>query len=245
MQPLFHFGRYILMLNATFSRPENRRMYTREILRQIVSMGIGSLGIVCVISFFLGAVTTVQTAYQLVSPLVPLYVIASIVRDSSILELSVTVMSLVLAGKIGSNLASELGTMRISEQIDALEIMGVNSKSYLILPKILGAMVAIPSLVIISTAVTIFGGYFVTLFTNILTPEQYIYGLHDSFVGFNVTFSLIKAFSFAFLISTIACYYGYYTEGGAFEIGNSSTKAVVWSCIFILFSDYVLAQLIL
>jgi phospholipid/cholesterol/gamma-HCH transport system permease protein len=245
MQPLYHFGKYLMMLNGTFSRPENRQMYTREILRQIVSMGIGSLGIVCVISFFLGAVTTVQTAYQLVSPLVPLYVIASIVRDSAILELSVTVICLVLAGKIGSNLASELGTMRISEQIDALEIMGINSKSYLILPKIIGALVAIPSLVIISCFVTILGGYTVSFFTSILTPEQYIYGLHDSFIGFNVTFSLIKAFTFAFLISTIACYYGYFTDGGAFEIGNSSTKAVVWSCIFILISDYVLAQIIL
>ena len=244
-QPLFHFGRYCLMLKDTFSKPENREMYTRETLRQMISMGIGSLGIVCVISFFLGAVTTVQTAYQLVSPLVPLYVIASIVRDSAILELSVSVLCLVLAGKIGSNLASELGTMRISEQIDALEIMGVNSKAYLILPKILGALIAIPSLVIISSAVTILGGYTVSFFTSILTPEQYLYGLHDKFVGFNVTFCMIKAFAFAFIISTVSCYYGYYTEGGAFEIGKSSTKAVVWSCIFILVSDYVLAQIIL
>jgi phospholipid/cholesterol/gamma-HCH transport system permease protein len=233
------------MLKDTFSKPEKFGMYWRETLRQMVSMGIGSLGIVCVISFFLGAVTTVQTAYQLVSPLVPLYVIASIVRDSAILELSVSVLCLVLAGKIGSNLASELGTMRISEQIDALEIMGVNSKAYLILPKILGALIAIPALVIISTAVTILGGYTVSFFTSVITPEQYIYGLHDKFVGFNVTFCMIKAFVFAFIISSISCYYGYFTEGGAFEIGNSSTKAVVWSCIFILVSDYVLAQLIL
>ncbi len=244
-QPLYHFGRYCLMLKGAFSKPENAGMYWKETIRQMVSMGIGSLGIVCVISFFLGAVTTVQTAYQLVSPLVPLYVIASIVRDSAILELSVSVLCLVLAGKIGSNLASELGTMRISEQIDALEIMGVNSKAYLILPKILGALVAIPALVIISCAVTILGGYTVSFFTSVITPEQYLYGLHDKFVGFNVTFCLIKAFTFAFIISSISCYYGYFTEGGAFEIGNSSTKAVVWSCIFILVSDYVLAQLIL
>ena len=199
-QPLYHFGRYCLMLKGAFSKPENAGMYWKETIRQMVSMGIGSLGIVCVISFFLGAVTTVQTAYQLVSPLVPLYVIASIVRDSAILELSVSVLCLVLAGKIGSNLASELGTMRISEQIDALEIMGVNSKAYLILPKILGALVAIPALVIISCAVTILGGYTVSFFTSVITPEQYLYGLHDKFVGFNVTFCLIKAFTFAFII---------------------------------------------
>jgi phospholipid/cholesterol/gamma-HCH transport system permease protein len=244
-QPLFHFGRYCLMLKGAFSKPENAKMYWNETLRQMISMGIGSLGIVCVISFFLGAVTTVQTAYQLVSPIIPVSVVAEIVRDSSILELSVSVLCLVLAGKIGSNLASELGTMRISEQIDALEIMGVNSKAYLILPKILGALVAIPALVIISCATTILGGYLITFTGNLLTPEQYIYGLHDKFVGFNVTFCLIKAFTFGFIISSVSCYCGYYTEGGAFEIGNSSTKAVVWSCIFVLAFDFILAGLIL
>jgi phospholipid/cholesterol/gamma-HCH transport system permease protein len=243
--PLYHFGKYCLMLKSTFSLPENRGMYWRETLRQMVSMGIGSLGIVIVISFFLGAVTTVQTAYQLVSPIVPLYVVAEIVRDSSILELSVTVICLVLAGKIGSNLASELGTMRISEQIDALEIMGVNSKAYLILPKILGALIAIPALVVISCFITILGGYTITFFGGALTPEQFIYGLHDKFVPFNVTFSLIKAFTFGFVISSISCYCGYYTDGGAFEIGNSSTNAVVWSCIFILAFDFLLAKIIL
>jgi phospholipid/cholesterol/gamma-HCH transport system permease protein len=234
LQPFYHFGRYCLMLKNTFSKPEKGWMYWRETLRQMISMGIGSLGIV-----------VVQTAYQLVSPIIPVYVVAEIVRDSSILELSVTVICLVLAGKIGSNLASELGTMRITEQIDALEIMGVNSKAYLILPKVLGAFIAIPALVIVSCFVTILGGYVITFFTHILTPEQYLYGLHDKFVGFNVVFCLIKAFTFAFVISSISCYCGYFTDGGAFELGKSSTNAVVWSCIFVLVLDYVLAQLIL
>jgi phospholipid/cholesterol/gamma-HCH transport system permease protein len=245
MKPITHFGKYLLMLKALFSKPENPAMYWAETLRQMISMGIGSLAITVIISFFLGAVTTVQTAYQLVSPLVPLYVISSIVRDSTILELSVTVLSLVLAGKIGSNLASELGTMRISEQIDALETMGVNSKAYLILPKILGALVSIPALVIISCAVSMLGGYMVSGLSGALPPEEYLYGLQDQFVPFNVVFSLIKAVSFAFIISSVSCYHGYYTEGGAFEIGKSSTRAVVYSCILILLSDYLLAQLIL
>lgn len=245
MKPFTHLGRYLLMLKAVFARPENYRMYWTEIIRQMVSMGVGSLGIVIVISFFLGAVTTVQTAYQLVSPLVPIYVISSIVRDSTILELSVSVLCLVLAGKIGSNLASELGTMRISEQIDALEIMGVNSRSYLILPKIIGAFVAIPSLVIISAATSMLGGFLISGVSGVMPPEQYLYGLHDQFVPFNVTFCLIKAVTFSFIISSVSCYHGYYTEGGAFEIGNSSTRAVVYSCILILLFDYILAQLIL
>ncbi len=245
MRPFYHFGRYVLMLRALLNRPENPMMYWKETLRQMVSMGIGSLGIVIIISFFLGAVTTVQTAYQLVSPLVPLYVISSIVRDSAILELSVTVLCLVLAGKIGSNLASELGTMRISEQIDALEIMGVNSRGYLILPKVLGALMAIPTLVIISIGITIWGGYIISGLSGVLPPEQYLYGIHDDFIPFNIVFSLIKAITFAFIISTVSCYHGYYTDGGAFEIGKSSTRAVVYSCIIILFSDYLLAELLL
>jgi phospholipid/cholesterol/gamma-HCH transport system permease protein len=233
------------MLRQLVVKPENRGMYWREIIRQMVSMGVGSLGIVVIISFFLGAVTTVQTAYQLVSPLVPLYVISSIVRDSTILELSVTVLCLVLAGKIGSNLASELGTMRITEQVDALEIMGINSKAYLILPKVIGALVAIPCLVIISATMAIWGGYLVSGLSGALPPEQYLYGLHDSFLPFNVVFCMIKAITFAFIISTVSCYQGYYAEGGAFEIGKASTRAVVYSCIIILFSDYLLAELLL
>jgi len=245
MRPLFHLGRYLIMLSYFFRKPENWRMYVQETFRQMYAMGVGSLLIVVVISLFMGAVITLQTAYQLVSPLVPVYVVASIVRESTILELSVSVLSLVLAGKIGSSLATELGTMRISEQIDALEIMGVNSRSYLILPKLIAALITIPGLVIISCNVALFSGFLVSTATGVMSSDQFLFGLREDFVPFNVVFCMIKAVTFSFIIATVACYHGYYAEGGAYEIGAASTKAVVYCCIIILVFDYLLAQLLL
>ena len=202
-----HFGTYLLMLKGMFTKPENWRMYWKEFMHQCVEIGIGALPIVVIISIFLGAVTTVQTAYQLVSPLVPSSTIAQIVRDSMILELSPTVLSIVLAGVVGSKIASELGNMRISEQIDALEIMGINSKSYLILPKILAALLNL----------------------NL----------------YNINFSMYKAYTFAFILSSVPAYFGYNVKGGSLEIGRASTSAVVVSCILILVADYALAAILL
>lgn len=245
MRFFYHFGRYLLLLRQMFRRPENFRMYWNELFRQMVSIGIGSLGIVTIISVFMGAVTTVQTAYQLVSGLVAKTVIGAIVADSSMLELAPTITSLVLAGKIGSAIASEIGTMRVTEQIDALEIMGVNAPAYIIMPKVLAAVITIPMLIILSIALCIGGGIFVGDATGILSSQQFIEGARSSFLPYNVLFSMTKAFTFAFVISSVSAYQGYFTQGGSLEVGQSSTRAVVYSCILILLSDYLLAQLML
>jgi phospholipid/cholesterol/gamma-HCH transport system permease protein len=245
MQFFTHFGRYLLMIKGMFTKPENYKMYWKEFMHQCSDLGIGSLGIVSIISVFIGAVSAVQTAYQLVSPVIPLTTIAIIVRDTVILEFAPTLVCIVLAGVIGSKIASELGNMRVSEQIDALEIMGINTKAYLILPKVAAALVTIPLLVIIAMVLGIWGGRVAGVASSILSAETFDQGLTMNFNPFNVQFALIKAYTFAFIISTIPAYYGYYVKGGALEIGRSSTKSVVVSCITLLLADYVLSQLLL
>lgn len=240
-----HFGRYILMLKGMFSKPENHKMYWKEFMHQCVEIGVGALPIVIIISLFLGAVTTVQTAYQLVTPLVPQTTIAVIVRDSIILELAPTVLSIVLAGVVGSKIASELGNMQTTEQIDAQEIMGINTRNYLILPKIIAALVVIPCLVALSAVLGIWGGRTAGALSGIIAGDIFDIGLRQNFKPYNVFFALTKAYSFAFIISSIPAYFGYHVKGGALEIGQASTKAVVVSCILILLADYVLAALLL
>jgi phospholipid/cholesterol/gamma-HCH transport system permease protein len=242
---LKHFGNYLLMMKGMFSKPENLKMYWKEFMHQCNEIGIGSLPIVIIISLFLGAVTTVQTAYQLVSPLVPASTIAQVVRDSVILELSPTVVSIVLAGVVGSKIASELGNMRITEQIDALEIMGINTRNYLIAPKILGALVMVPCLIVISGVLAIWGGRVAGEMSGILAPNIFDAGLRQDLNTYNIVFAMYKAYTFAFIISSIPAYYGYNVEGGALEIGRASTTAVVVSCIMILFADYALAAIFL
>lgn len=228
-----------------FTKPENWRMYWKEFMHQCVEIGLGALPIVVIISLFLGAVTTVQTAYQLVSPLVPQATIAQIVRDSMILELSPTVVSIVLAGVVGSKIASELGNMRISEQIDALEIMGINTKSYLVMPKILGSLLVIPCLITISAVLGIWGGRTAGSMAGILAPDIFDIGLRQNLNLYNINFALYKSYTFAFIVSSISAYYGYNVKGGSLEIGRASTSAVVVSCILILCADYLLAALLL
>ena len=240
-----HFGSYLLMLKGMFTRPENWRMYWKEFIHQCVEIGIGALPIVVIISIFLGAVTTVQTAYQLVSPLVPMSTVAQIVRDSIILELSPTVLSIVLAGVVGSKIASELGNMRISEQIDALEIMGINSKSYLIFPKILAALVMIPCLIVISAVLGIWGGRTAGAMSGIIATDIFDMGLRQNLNLYKINFAMYKAYTFAFILSTVPAYFGYHVKGGALEIGRASTSAVVVSCILILVADYALAAILL
>lgn len=241
-QPL---GKYILLLKAVFRKPEKWNIYRKEIFHEMNSIGVGSFGIIAIISVFLGMVTTVQTAFQLVSDLIPKSIIGSIVRDSTILELSPTISAIVLAGKVGSSISSQIGTMRVTEQIDALEIMGINSPGYLILPKIIGAVTMIPLLVIISVGLSIFGGYLAGTLSGAVTANDYIAGLTDAFIPFTITVCMVKSIVFAFIITTVSAYQGFYTKGGALEVGISSTRAVVVSCIMILFSDYVIAQLLL
>ncbi len=238
-------GRFMIMLKGMFARPENGRMYWREFMHQCSEIGIGSLGIVAIISVFIGAVSTIQTAYQLVSPLIPLLTIAQIVRDTVILEFAPTLVCIVLAGVAGSRIASELGNMRVSEQIDALEIMGINSRAYLILPKIVAALIMIPLLVVIAMVLGIWGGRLAGTMAGIIPANIYDKGLIEFFVPYNVYFALTKSYVFAFIISSIPAYYGYYVRGGALEIGRASTKAVVVSCVLILFADYILSALLL
>ena len=233
------------MLSGMFSKPENAKLYWKEFMHQCVEIGVGSLGIVTLISIFMGAVSTVQTSYQLVSPLISKSAIAQIVRDTVILEFAPTLVCIVLAGVIGSKIASELGNMRVSEQIDALEIMGINTKTYLVMPKIAASLITIPMLVVLAMGLGIYGGRLAGSAAGILSTDDFDRGLMENFVPYNVFFSLIKAYTFAFVISTISAYYGYYVKGGSLEIGRSSTKSVVVSCVMILLSDYALAALLL
>jgi len=245
MSLLSDIGRFLLMLKGMFKRPENGKMYWREFMHQCNEIGFGSLGIVAIISVFIGAVSTIQTAYQLVSPLIPISTIAQIVRDTVILEFAPTLVCIVLAGVAGSRIASELGNMRVSEQIDALEIMGINTKAYLILPKIAAALLMIPLLVIIAMVLGIWGGRLAGTAAGIIPANLFDKGLTSEFTPYNVFFALTKSYAFAFIISSIPAFFGYFVRGGALEIGRASTKAVVVSCILILFADYILSALLL
>jgi len=240
-----HLGAFGIMIKGMFTKPENHKMYWKELMHQCVEIGVGALPIVIIISLFLGAVTTVQTAYQLVSPLVPPATIAQIVRDSMILELSPTVLSIVLAGVVGSKIASELGNMRISEQIDALEIMGINTKAYLVLPKILAAIIVVPCLIVISAVLGIWGGRMDGELTGILANDLYDVGLRQNLNLYNIQFAFYKAYTYSIIISSVPAYFGYNVKGGSLEIGRSSTRSVVVSCILILLADYVLAAIFL
>lgn len=245
MKLFFHFGRYLLFMKSMFSRPEQFQVYLTRTFKEMKDIGIGSLVIVMIIAIFQGAVTTLQIAYQLVSPLISSSVIGEIVSDSTMLELAPTITCLVLAGKVGSHIASEIGTMRVSEQIDALEVMGINSAGFLALPKIVAGIFMIPLLIIVSIFLSNTGGIVAGYASGILTPDEFILGARESFKTYNLVFSLFKSFTYAFIITSVASYHGYHTKGGALEVGSSSTKAVVYSAVMILFADYMLAQLFL
>jgi phospholipid/cholesterol/gamma-HCH transport system permease protein len=239
------FGRYMMFLGTMLVRRETFSTYYKLVIDESIQIGVKSTFLFALVSTFMGAVTTVQTAYNLVSPLIPKFVISQVVREMTILELAPTIMAVIYAGKVGSSMAGGLGTMRITEQIDALEVMGINSASYLVLPKIIASMLMFPLLVIIAGVCALAGGYLVGSSTGIITPEEYIYGIRYIFNEYMVTFALIKAFVFAFLIASISSFKGYYTQGGALEVGISSTAAVTTSVIAVLLTDYFLAQLLL
>lgn len=245
MKLFYHIGRYFLLLIKVFSKPEKSKVLFRATIKEIDKLGINSLGIVIIISVFMGAVITLQTAYNLENPLIPTYLVGLTARDSMILEFSSTIVGLILAGKVGSNIASEIGTMRITEQIDALEIMGVNSANHLILPKIIAAVFINPFLTIISIFVGIVGGYLASTFTGAVSPDSYIYGIHYVFIPFYITYALVKTVFFAFIITSVPAYHGYFSSGGALEVGKSSTMAVVYSSVLILLFNVLLTQLML
>lgn len=237
-------GRYMMLLSRTFRKPENFRMYYQAFMRDLELLGLNSLGIVAVISIFVGAVVTIQTAFNLDDPLVPDYYIAIATRESIILEFSPTIISLILAGKVGSNIASTLGSMRVSEQIDALEVMGVNPASYLIAPKIMSLVFFNPILIMLSMFLGMVGGYLASM-GGVMSTEDFIYGLTVDFRAYHITYALIKTFVFAFLIVSISAYFGFYVRGGAIEVGVNATKAVVSSSVAIIVSNYILTQVLL
>ena len=245
MKILSSLGRYLMLMHLVFKKPENKRIYLKQIIVEIESLGLGSLGIVAIISIFIGAVLTIQMAFNIDNPLIPLYTIGFATRKSVILEFSPTIVSLILAGKVGSQIASEIGTMRVTDQIDALEIMGINPPSYLILPKIIASMIFNPILIIISMMLALFGGWLSGVLTGMLTSSTYVLGIQYLFKSYDIIYALIKTVVFAFLITSISGYFGYYTSGGALEVGRSSTKAVVNSSIMILLFNLILTQLLL
>ena len=242
---LTQVGRYFLLLKKVFSKPEKPYIYYKQTMHELVNLGFTSVGIIAIISFFMGAVIALQTAYNTENPIYPKYLIGLGTRDSMILEFSSTIAALILAGKVGSNIASEIGTMRVSEQIDALEIMGVNSASYLILPKIIASLLFNPFLTLMSIVIGIVGGGLAGAVAGVLTPENYIYGIQYAFIPYYITYSLIKTVVFAFIITSVSSFQGYYVEGGSLEVGRASTKAVVYSSVLILMFNVILTQLLL
>ncbi len=238
------FGQYFIFLGTLIVRMETFKTYYKLTLDECITIGIKSAALVILVSSFIGAVTTVQTAYNMTTPLIPRYVIAQVVREMVVLELAPTIIAVIYAGKVGSSMAGGLGTMRITEQIDALEVMGINSASYLVLPKIIASIIMYPLLVILAGTAAITAGYFVGDFAGIISPTDFIYGLRSFFDPYAITFAMIKSFVFAFLIASISSFRGYYTQGGALEVGIATTSAVTTSVIAVLAADYLLAQLL-
>lgn len=240
----YHLGRYILLIFSSFAKPEKLSMYWKETARQMNDIGVGSLIIIGLVSVFIGAVTAVQFAYQLQGSSIPAYYIGYIIRDTMIIELAPTFTCLALAGKVGSNMAAEIGGMRQKEQIDALEVMGVDTASYLIMPKLLAAVVVIPMLVILSAFMGMAGGYLACVLGKLVTAADFMQGLRSFFIPYNVFLMQVKSIVFSFLLTSISCYQGFYVKGGSIELGRASTNAVVMSNIVILLADYIIAMLL-
>ena len=238
------FGRDMQLMGRTFSVPERMRMFFKSYVKEMAQLGVNSIGIVLLISFFIGAVICIQMKLNIQSPWMPRWVSGYTTREILLLEFSSSIMCLILAGKVGSNIASELGTMRVTQQIDALDIMGVNSASYLILPKIMGMLTIMPFLVIFSSATGILGAYATAYVGHVLPPDDLTLGLQHSFKSWFVWMSIIKSEFFAFIISSVPAFCGYTVEGGSVNVGKSSTDAVVSSSVLILFSDVFLTQLL-
>jgi phospholipid/cholesterol/gamma-HCH transport system permease protein len=241
----FQLGKYALMLRQVFKKPENPSIYLRQIMVEIQNIGVDSVGIVAFISVFMGAVLAIQMAFNIDTPLIPVYTIGYVTRQSVILEFSPTIISLILAGKVGSRVASELGTMRVTEQIDAIEIIGINPATYLIFPKIVAAVIFNPILILMSMFVAVLGGWLAGIFTGLVPSSEYVYGIKAFFDAYDIFYAMVKTVIFAFLIVTISAFHGFYTDGGALEVGASSTKAVVQSSIAIIVFNLILTQLLL
>lgn len=245
MRLFSHIGQYYLLMLQVCRKPEKRAIFFKRVVEEMDRIGLDSLGIVAIVSVFMGAVVTIQMAFNVDFPFVPRYTIGYATKQSVVMEFSPTIISLILAGKVGSSIASEIGTMRVTEQIDALEIMGINPASYLILPKITAAILVNPLLIIISMFLGVLGGWIIGILANLVSPTDYIYGVRAFFATYEVWYALIKTVVFAFLITSVSGYHGYKTHGGALEVGRSSTKAVVYSSIAIIVFNLILTNLLL
>ncbi|MDE6135075.1 MAG: ABC transporter permease [Muribaculaceae bacterium] len=239
------FGRFCIFLRRIFGIPDRWSVFGRRTVAEVIKLGLDSIPLVMIISVFIGAVIAIQMQLNIVSPLVPAYSVGLATRDIVLLEFSNSILCLILAGKVGSNIASEIGTMRVTEQIDALEIMGVNSANYLVLPKVVAFVLFMPVLVVLSIATSLVGGWLVAVFTDLITVSRYVYGLQALFNEWYVWYGLIKSLFFAFIIATTSSFFGYYVKGGALQVGKASTDAVVSSSIFILLFDVILTKLLL
>ncbi len=238
-------GQYAVLMKSTLTLPDRFREFIKEFFKEMYKLGVNSLWIVMIISFFIGAVMVLQIALNVASPLLPRFTVGVVSREIILLEFSSTIMCLILAGKVGSNVASEIGTMRVTEQIDALEIMGVNSANFLILPKITAFVAFMPVLVIFSMFLGLIGGYFICAITNTPPPETYIYGIQAFFTEFFVWYSIIKSMLFGFIIASVAAYFGYFAKGGSLDVGKASTDSVVINSILILITDLAFTQLVM
>lgn len=239
------FGRYCIFMKRVFSIPERIGIFLRRTVQEVSKLGVDSIPLVIIISLFIGAVITIQMQLNVSSPLIPAYSVGLATREIILLEFSNSILCLILAGKVGSNIASEIGTMRVTEQIDALEIMGVNSACFLVLPKILGFVFFMPFLVIICMVTALFGGWLVAVFSDLIPVSKYVYGIQAMFNEWYVWYGLIKSLFFAFIITSVASFYGYYVKGGALDVGKASTNGVVASSILILLFDVILTKLLL
>lgn len=239
------FGRYCMFMTQVFRIPDKWKVFFKQLVFEISKLGVDSIPLVIIISLFIGAVICIQMTINIVSPLIPSYSTGLATREILILEFSSTMMSLILAGKVGSNIASEIGTMRVTEQIDALDIMGINSANFIVLPKILGFTFFVPVLCILSMFMGLLGGWFIAKFTTMLTVENYVYGIQSFFNEWYVWYGIIKTVIFAIIITSVAAFYGYHVKGGALEVGKASTQSVVSSSILILLADVILTKLLL
>jgi len=245
MNYIEHIGKYFLMIKQVFSKPQRARVFREAVFREIEELGIKSLGIIGFISFFIGGVIALQTALNLEDPFIPDSLIGFATKRSMILEFAPTFCSIILAGKVGSYITSSIGAMRVTEQIDALEIMGINSLNFLILPKIIATLFFYPFLIVLAMFLGIFGGWLAGTLSGLFTGADYIIGVQMDFDPFLISYALIKTIVFAFVIATIPSYHGYYVKGGSLGVGKASTKAVVWTTVVIVLANYILTQMLL
>ena len=244
MKMITHIGRYFIMIKDVFTRPTKAKVMNSLILKEIDDLILGSLGIVCFISFFVGGVVAIQTSLNLTNPLIPKYLIGFATRQSVILEFAPTFVSIIMAGKVGSYITSSIGTMRVTEQIDALEVMGINSLNYLVFPKIV-ALLLYPFIIGLGMFLGILGGWIAGVYGGFVTPAEYIQGIQGDFIPFHVAYAFMKTVVFGMLLATIPSYHGYYMKGGALEVGKASTTSFVWTSVAIIICNYILTQLLL